>query len=376
MTRFGRRWTAAFGLLLTTTACGSSDTADAGTDVGPIERPPTPASEFTPVVLEDTVDRLLAVINEGTIEPMHMVVLLKNLDTFFEPIATGASRAMGELGVTGNVLGPTDQSPDDSTTSQDLQNQQIEQAVAGGAEGIGVSPYGDVNAAAVDKAVANGAHVVTLDTDVAASKRSLYVGALNTSVGATAANTLIAMLPPPPGTVIVHGTSGADWVDGYARTQGAREVIQAAGYAPVVSEAVFSAEEAVDIDLMKQNIAAANPPVVGMVGLFNISYRCVMGADAAGIPDVPIVAFDFDPRTVDYMRQERIKATHTQRQYYEGYLVPYILYGIRTIGLDATREILAPLMDGDSRVNIGLDVVPFDKIDAYNAFLDEIGAGQ
>ncbi|HTN89643.1 MAG TPA: substrate-binding domain-containing protein [Sorangium sp.] len=376
MTRVGRRWTAAFGLLLTTTACGSSDTPDAGTDVGPIERPPTLESEFTPVELEETVDRLLAVINEGTIEPMHMVVLLKNLDTFFEPIATGASRAMGELGVTGNVLGPTDQSPDDSTTSQDLQNQQIEQAVAGGAEGIGVSPYGDVNAAAVDKAVASGAHVVTLDTDVAASKRSLYVGVINTSVGATAANTLIAMLPPPPGTVIVHGNTGADWVDGYARTQGAREVIQAAGYAPVVSEAAFAAGEDVDIDYMKQNIATANPPVVGMVGLFNISYRCVMGADAAGIPDVPIVAFDFDPRTVDYMRQGRIKATHTQRQYYEGYLVPYILYGIKTIGLDATREILGPLMDGDSRVNIGLDVVPFDKIDAYNAFLDEIGAGQ
>ncbi|WP_437311824.1 substrate-binding domain-containing protein [Sorangium sp. So ce388] len=375
MTRVGRCWTAAFGLLLTTAACGSSDTAGPDTDVEHIERPPTPASEFTPVVLEETVDRLIARINESTVEPMQMVVLLKNLDTFFEPIATGASRAMGELGVTGNVLGPIDQS-DDPTTSQDLQDQQIDQAVAGGVEGIGVSPYGDVNAAAVDRAVANGVHVVTLDTDVAASKRALYVGTLNTSVGATAAKTLLPMLPPPPGTVIVHGTVGADWVDGYARTQGAREVIQAAGYAPVVSEAVFSADDATDTDWMKTNIEAANPPVVGMLGLFNISYRCVMGADAAGIPDVPIVAFDFDPRTVDYMRQERIRATHTQRQYYEGYLVPYILYGIKTIGLDATREILAPLMDGDSRVNIGLDVVPSGKIDAYNAFLDEIGAGQ
>ncbi|WP_437932328.1 substrate-binding domain-containing protein [Sorangium sp. So ce291] len=376
MTRIGRCWTATFVLLLTTAACGSSDTADAGTEVGHIDRAPTPQSEFTPVELEATVDRLIAVLNESTIEPMQMVVLLKNLDTFFEPIATGASRAMGELDVTGNVLGPTDQSSDDPTTSQDLQNQQIEQAVAGGADGIGISPYGDLNAAAVDDAVANGVHVVTLDTDVATSKRSLYVGALNTSAGATAANTLLAMLPPPPGTVLIHGTTAAEWGDGYARTRGAQEVIQAAGYAPVVSEAAFFADEAFDVDWMKGEIEAANPPVVGMVGLFNISYRCVMGADAAGIPDVPIVAFDFDPRTVDYMRQGRIKATHTQRQYYEGYLVPYILYGIKTIGLDATREILAPLMDGDSRVNIGLDVVPSVKIDAYNSFLDEIGAGQ
>lgn len=28
------------------------------------------------------------------------------------------------------------------------------------------------------------------------------------------------------------------------------------------------------------------------------SHRCVMAADAAGIPDLPIVAFDFDPKTV------------------------------------------------------------------------------
>ncbi|WP_437517699.1 substrate-binding domain-containing protein [Sorangium sp. So ce1099] len=375
MTRIGRCWMAAFGLLLTTAACGSSDTAGAGTEVGRIERAPTPASEFTPVELEATVDRLIATINESTIEPMQMVVLLKNLDTFFEPIATGASRAMGELDVTGNVLGPTAQSGD-PTTSQDLQNQQIGEAVAGGAEGIGVSPYGDINAAAVDDAVANGVHVVTLDTDVAASKRSLYVGALNTSAGATAGKTLLEMLPQPPGTVLIHGTTAADWGDGYARTQGAVEVVKAAGYTPLVSEAAFFADEAFDVHWMRGQIEGADPPVVGMVGLFNISYRCVMGADAAGIPDVPIVAFDFDPRTVGYMREGRIKATHTQRQYYEGYLVPYILYGIKTIGLDATREILAPLMDGDSRVNIGLDVVPSGKIDAYNSFLDEIGAGQ
>ncbi|WP_437760582.1 substrate-binding domain-containing protein [Sorangium sp. So ce1389] len=367
---------AAFGLLLTTAACGSSDTADAGTEVGRIDRAPTPASEFTPVELEATVDRLIAVLNESTIAPMQMVVLLKNLDTFFEPIATGASRAMGELDVTGNVLGPTDQSPDDPTTSQDLQNQQLEQVVAGGAEGIGVSPYGDINAAAVDDAVAKGVHVVTLDTDVATSKRSLYVGALNTSAGVTAGNTLLAMLPPPPGTVLIHGTTAADWGDGYARTQGALQVVEAAGYTPRVSEAAFFADEAFDVSWMKREIENADLPVVGMLGLFNISYRCVLGADAAGIPDVPIVAFDFDPRTVDYMRQGRIQATHTQRQYYEGYLVPYILYSLKTIGLDATREILAPLMEDDRRVNIGLDVVPSEKIDAYTSFLDEIGAGQ
>ncbi|WP_437835703.1 hypothetical protein [Sorangium sp. So ce1153] len=71
-----------------------------------------------------------------------------------------------------------------------------------------------------------------------------------------------------------------------------------------------------------------------------------------------------------------IKATHTQRQYYEGYLVPYILYGIKHIGLDATKTILAPLMVDEFRVNTGLDVVMATDIDAYNDHLDALGVNQ
>ncbi|WP_437731434.1 hypothetical protein [Sorangium sp. So ce1335] len=54
--------------------------------------------------------------------------------------------------------------------------------------------------------------------------------------------------------------------------------------------------------------------------------------------------------------------------------MPYILYGIRAIGLDATKAILAPQMIDEFRVNTGLDVVPADKIDAYYDFLSSIGA--
>ncbi|KYF57990.1 sugar ABC transporter [Sorangium cellulosum] len=376
MNRMGRCQMAAFGLAVMTAACGASESQEAGEQVTPIKRAELPPNEFTPVELEATVDALVAEMNANPIQPMQMVVVLKQLSGFFAPIATGANRAMGELGVTGNVLGPNNETQS-GPTSQELQNQQIEQAVADGAEGIGVSPFDTSNAAAIDKAVAKGAHVVTLDTDASASQRSLYVGSLNAAAGATAATTLLSMLPPPPGTVLIHGTTVADWAEGYDRTVGAQGVLAAAGYTPLVSQAVFVGDDTFDVEWMRSQMVAADPPVVGMVGLFNISYRCVMAADAAGTPDLPIVAFDFDPRTVDFMRQGRIKATHTQRQYYEGYLVPYILYGIKSIGLDATRTILRPLMkESDSEVNIGIDVVPSDKIDDYNDFLASIGSIQ
>ncbi|XXY46173.1 substrate-binding domain-containing protein [Sorangium sp. So ce269] len=328
--------------------------------------------------IEETIDELVAEINESSNEPMQIVVLMKFLDSFFAPIATGANRAMGELGVagrvTGNVLAPFDASADHEKFME-LQTQQIRQAVTDGAEGIAITPFGEGNVPALDDAIAKGVHVVTVETDLAASKRSIYVGIDNDSAGTTAGKTLLAMLPPAPGTVVIQGTIDPTWVDGVNRTQAARRVFEAAGY-DVVVHPVNITEEAKDLEAMAAEIKAADPPAVGLIGLFAVSYRCVMAADAAGVTDLPTVAFDFEPETVGYMRQGRIKATHVQRQYYTGYLGPYIVYGIKNIGLDATREILAPQMIDGSRFDLGVDVVPADKVDVYYDFLHSIGADQ
>ncbi|WP_437756941.1 substrate-binding domain-containing protein [Sorangium sp. So ce1389] len=379
MTTIGRRWMTAFGLTLMTAACGSSDapgTHSTEESPTPIERRPTTATEFTPVELEATVDKFVVELNEHPHEPMHAEILLKVVSGFFAPVATAANRAMGELRMTGNVVGRLEE-PGDQEKAVELQNDQIAQTLAGGAEAIGIAPFGEGNASGIDAAVEQGVHVVTLDADVASSKRSIYVGTLNKEAGTTAGETLLRMLPPAPGTVIIHGNINPVWVAGVERTQGAEDVFKEAGYETLVIQATLTEigdEE--DTATMKAEIEAADPPVVGMIGMFNEAYRCAMAAEAAGRKDISIVAFDFDPKTVSYMRKGLIQATHTQRQYYEGYLVPYILYGIKNIGLDATKKIIAPLMVDDIRVNTGLDVVTAETIDAYNDHLDALGVNQ
>ncbi|WP_437734493.1 sugar ABC transporter substrate-binding protein [Sorangium sp. So ce1335] len=376
MAAIGRRGMAALGLTLMTAACGSSDVPGESKRSTPVQRAPTLANDFTPVELEETVDSLVSEINKNAVQPMQMAILLKEAGGFWATVLRAANRAMGELDVTGSVIGPIAPLLDDEERIE-LQNQQIEQAVADGAEGIGIAPFNNDQTTAVDEAIARGVHVVTLDTDVPTTRRALHIGTLDRAAGATAGNTLLAMLPAGPGTVILHGNEDESWVNGTDRTQGARDALKAAGYDVLVHQANWDQEgEAADVEEMAAMIEAADPPAVGMIGLFNISYRCAMAAEAAGARDIPIVAFDFDPRTVDHMREGRIKATHIQRQYYQGYLVPYILYGIKSIGIDATRQILAPQMVDDSRVDTGLDVVQADKIDAYNDFLDLIGSNQ
>jgi ribose transport system substrate-binding protein len=383
----GRCWMTALGLMLMTAACAAEDApwSDKPTEeVLQIRRERLPVTEFIPQEIEATVDHLIGAINQNGLKPIQMVVLLKHLSTFFEPIATGANRAMGELEAVGNVLGPSNQTGTDSgTESQNLQNQQIANAIEDGAQGIGVSPYDSFNEASIKLAVAAQLNVVTFDTDLKDSGRTLYVGATPKSAGKLTAETLIKMIPRGPGTVLVHGDASTQWYDGSQRTFGALEALGAAGLTTQVVQAVFiNGQEGFDVDQLKTLILNADPPVVGMIGVFNISYRCVLAAEAAGRPEIPIVAFDFDPKTAEYMQKKLIKATVVQRQYYEGYLVPYILYGIQHLGLEATKQILSPLMIDENqmpdehRVNLGVDVVPADRVDAYNDFLDRIGSIQ
>ncbi len=80
---------------------------------------------------------------------MHAEILLKVINAFFGPVVTAANRAMGELGMTGNVIGRLEDTADPQQALE-LQNQQIEQTVAEGAEAIGLVPFGDGNVAAID----------------------------------------------------------------------------------------------------------------------------------------------------------------------------------------------------------------------------------
>jgi ribose transport system substrate-binding protein len=117
--------------------------------------------------------------------------------------------------------------------------------------------------------------------------------------------------------------------------------------------------------------------VVGMMGVFSNAYRCAVAAEAVGKTgdEIAIAAFDFEPKTVEFMRSGMIKATHAQRQYYMGYLTPYVLYGFKALGKEATKAILRPQMVDDFRFNTGLDFIPAAKLDVYYSYLDQLGIG-
>jgi ribose transport system substrate-binding protein len=360
-------------LSLMATGCSAGSASD-NTKV--IHRQTLPTNDFTPTALEATINELVTEL--GTIPPVSMKqsVVLKDTSGFWAPVVSGANRALSELQVAGNVVGPVSPTGDQNQNIQ-LQLQSMQQSLASGYDSLGLAPQASSLDDEINAYKAKGLPVVTLDSDAPDSMRDLYLGTINLNAGTTGGKTLLGMLPPAPGTVIILGTTDTTWTDGIQRTSGAQGVLSAAGYTvQVVSTDWTTTGEASNVSAMQMALTNANPPAVGMMGMFSVSYRCAMAADANMLTakDIAIVGFDYDPKTVMYLQSGLMRATHVQRVYYEGYLTPYVLYGFKALGVDKTKAILQPQMVDANRFDTGLDTVLAAQVAAYNAFLNSIGA--
>ncbi len=360
-------------LALAGLGCSSDDESTQKKEITRVEVADSP---FKPTDLEATIEDLIGALGDTEAETFEMSVITKPFGGYWEPVKVGANRAMAELDLTGQVEAPEDGDDADLVTADQLAL--LESRHEEGYGGIGLAPMREDLADEVDALVEEGVPVVTLDSDLAESKRQLYVGTNNAEAGKTAGNTLASFIDADEGTVIILGYDEKDWFDGYSRSMGAKEALEDAGLTVIVKRTGWSEEEiADDIAVLPELITTADPPVVGMVGMFSNAFRCAQVVEDLSYEpgDIKIAAFDFEPDTLKYMDNGYIQATHVQRQYYMGYVVPYAIYSIRALGLEKTVDLLGDQMIDDSRFNTGVDVVEADQVDDYNDFLDTLGIG-
>jgi ribose transport system substrate-binding protein len=384
MEEFMGRWKYALVLVgtmsLVATGCGESDNqaVDNQASIDKIVRVPVPESPFAPKDLEATIDNLVSKLSTVKHRAFDISVIFKTSDgtdqAYWAPIRIGAGRAMGELKLGGQVDRPSVALDSDTAVAEQAQIDIINQRVADGYRGIALAP---LNTALNDtiNAVPDTVPVVTFDNDAPTSKRQLYIGTDQVVAGKTAGATMASLLTQKSGTVFILGTTSTDWTDGYARSFGAKEVLDKAGFTTVVYKVGWGPTEIKnDFDVLTQSIPAADPPTVGCMGMFSNAYRCADIAKQLGYApeQIMIVAFDFDPTTMQYMKDRYIQATHAQRQYYMGYLVPYALYSITTLGLAATTPLFGKFAIDGHRIDTGVDVVMANQLDAFDAFLDSL----
>ena len=197
------------------------------------------------------------------------------------------------------------------------QQQIVSDLVAGGVDGIAISPIDADQQAAFLAQVAAKTLLVCVDSDVPASQRVCFIGTDNVTAGKQAADLLKAALPQGGKIVLCVG---------YPNAQNAKDRIQG-----IQSELAGSNLQVIDTladatkpDVAQQNATAAmaaHPDLAGIVGLYSYNgpaiLAAVRSADKAG--KVKIVCFDDDSNTLAGVASGDIYGTVVQTANRIGY---------------------------------------------------------
>ena len=197
-----------------------------------------------------------------------------------------------------------------TNSTVEAQEAVVSNLVAGGADGIAISPIDADKQTDFLNRIAAKTLLVCVDSDAANSKRVCFIGSDNVAAGKQAADLLKAALP--------HGGKIVLCV-GYPNAENARDRIQAiqAGLAGSNIQIVDTLADATKIDVAQKNAQAAlakYPDLAGLVGIYSYDGPAILNAvRAAGkAGKVKIVCFDDDSATLDGIAAGDIYGTVVQ----------------------------------------------------------------
>ena len=344
----------------------------------PVERPEVSESQFKPASVEDTVDLLAGELSRAKAAELKLGVALGGADAAWDPVRNGVERAFAELGVQGVVKAPSESEQADFVRREreDLSN------------GIAVAPLASSLESEVERAREGGIPVVTIENDLA-SGRELFVGFGQYEIGQRLGDIVIQAQGLRVGNVIILGVDDAEISHaGYLRSMAAKSVLEEAGFDVVIRNSSTAADgEARDIETLKNDLLG-DPRPLAVLGVLETSYRVGLAAEAAErslaaedaapeeeepaglvhLANVPFVAYGFAPATQEALSAGLLYAAVVERRHYMGYLVPYVLSGFSLLGVERTKYILTPHLLEDGTLDVGLDMVRPDDLEAYLEF--------
>jgi len=364
--------------LLCSTALGCGEQGETSA-ADPIEREAVPESQYKPTGLEDTIDVLAGEIDRAEAAELRLGVALGSGSAEWDLVGAGVERAYAELGAQGVV------ETADEVDQLDFVKREREDA----ANGIGVAPLASSLETEVERARAGGIPVVTIENDLA-SERELFVGFGQTEIGQSLADIVIQATGLRIGSAVILGVDDetSDRA-GYLRSMAAKSVMEEAGLDVVIRNSSTADDgEARDIEVLKQDLLASPRPLA-VLGVLETSYRVALAAVEAEraladaepsseepeettglvqLRSVPFVAYGMAPATMDALRAGVLHATLTERRHYMGYVVPYVLAGFSLLGVERTKYILTPHLLEDGTLDVGVDVIRAEDLDAYLEF--------
>jgi ribose transport system substrate-binding protein len=230
---------------------------------------------------------------------------------YWQEAQAGFLDAARALGIKGELIGPATYDPD---AEVGMFRQVVEQHPAG----ICLSAARpEVFQAEVDKAVAQGIPVICVDADVPNSKRVLYIGTDNFKAGRESLRRMAALVPGKGSIAVITIPGQRNLEDRVAGVADALKNFPAIKLTKILDDN-GDARRAFD---QVSELIQKKEKVDGIICL-----EATGGSGAAGAlhrlnmeGKLPIVAFDNDPETLDWIDRGVITATITQKPYVMSY---------------------------------------------------------
>jgi len=228
---------------------------------------------------------------------------------YWQEAQAGLTDAAKQMGVKAEMTGPDKFDPQ-------AQLDAFQKAVAGKPAGIMISvTRPELLQDAINGAIAQGIPVITVDSDAPNSKRVMFVGTDNLRAGSESARRMADILKGQ-GQVVIVSVPGQLNMD--QRAQGVNDTLKKYPGIKIVQTIDDKGDPRVANDSVS-TLLKAKAKIDGII--------CLEASGGSGAAEalhrldakIPIVGFDKDPETLDWIDRDGITATVTQKPYVMAY---------------------------------------------------------
>jgi ribose transport system substrate-binding protein len=290
----------------------------------------------------------------------YFVFVAANLQVpYWRAAGAGFSKAAEGMKIKFDFVGPQSYDPK-------AERDALDQAVQKKATGIllGVTDPALLKDG-IDKAVAAGIPVITMDSDAPASKRLLFIGTNSYEAGFAGGQRLAQALKGKGNVVIFTMPAQPNLQD---RQRGYKDALERSPNIKITRVVDIQGDPRITFDTTTEIIGKEKDKVDAFVCLEAQSGKEVAGLlDRYGVTGKVVMAMDTDPETLDWIQKGKIAATIAQKPYTMGYVGMQMLDTLYhhkppALAADWSKDIYAPV---PSFVDTGSALIDKTNLDSF-----------
>jgi ribose transport system substrate-binding protein len=290
----------------------------------------------------------------------YFVFVAANLQVpYWQAAGAGFTKAGAQFKVRTDFLGPNTYDP---KAERDAFDQAVQQKATGILLGV-TDPT--LLKDSIDKAIAAGIPVITMDSDAPASKRLFFIGTNNYEVGTTGGMRLAQELKGK-GNVVVF--TMPDQRNMQERLHGYRDALERTPGIKITRVVDIQGDPRIAFDTTTQIVGKEKDQVDAFVCLEAQSGKEVAGVlNSYHINGKVVMAMDTDPETLDFIKSGVIAATISQKPYTMAFVGMQMLDNLyhhkpSSLETDWSKDSFAPI---PSFVDTGSALIDKSNVDSF-----------